>query len=255
MMAVRAELLYSRRMSEPETSPQAASAEPPKPMPFAIMRNAHEALRASIRLQEQKLDAGDAAAFREEWQTFQRALAVHMAMEDDSMFGLLDEVGAGAITSAKLPAEHAEDSRLAAAVDAALGQADASALRPAWSAWKEDHLHHLAHEEEVMMPLTMKTAATPEARARVVHDRLLGPSENMPNFDWYIGWVVRMLSQHGSGAQPANVATRVFAWGLQHACSPSQWSRLRPIVERNCTPAIWAELTSKFGLNGDGPIV
>ena len=41
----------------------------------------------------------------------------------------------------------------------------------------------------------------------------------------------------------------------QHACSPSQWNRLRPIVERNCTPAIWAELSSKFGLNGDGPIV
>jgi hypothetical protein len=224
-------------------------------MPFAIMRNAHEALRASIRLQEQKLDAGDVPTFREEWQTFQRALAVHMAMEDDFMFDLLDSISAAAITSAKIPAEHVEDMRLAAAVDAALKGADASALRAAWSAWKEDHLHHLTHEEEVMMPLTMKTAATPEARARVVHDRLLGPSEKLPNFDWYIGWVVRMLSRHGSAGQPANVATRVFAWGLQHACSPSQWSRLRPVVERNCTPEIWAELTSKFGLDRDGPIV
>jgi hypothetical protein len=224
-------------------------------MPFAIMRNAHEALRASIRLQEQKLAAEDVPAFREEWQTFQRALAVHMAMEDDSMFDLLDGVSGGAISSAKLPAEHVEDSRLAAAVDAALSGADVTALRAGWSAWKADHLHHLAHEEEVMMPLTMKTAATPEARARVVHDRLLGPSENLPNFDWYIGWVVRMLSEHGSEGQPANVATRVFAWGLQHACSPGQWNRLRPIVRQNCTPAIWGELSSKFGLNGDGPIV
>jgi hypothetical protein len=242
-------------MSEPKPSPQSASVEPPRPMPFAIMRNAHEALRASIRLQEQKLDAGDVPTFREEWQTFQRALAVHMAMEDDFMFDLLDSISAAAITSAKIPAEHVEDMRLAAAVDAALKGADASALRAAWSAWKEDHLHHLTHEEEVMMPLTMKTAATPEARARVVHDRLLGPSEKLPNFDWYIGWVVRMLSRHGSAGQPANVATRVFAWGLQHACSPSQWSRLRPVVERNCTPEIWAELTSKFGLDEDGPIV
>jgi len=247
-----ASLAQRPSMSDPKP---AASADPPKPMPFAIMRNSHEALRASIRLQEQKLEAADRAAFGEEWRTFRRALAVHMAMEDDAMFGLLDEVGSGAITSAKLPAEHVEDSRLAAAVDAALGGADASALRTAWSAWKEDHLHHLVHEEEVMMPLTMKTAATPEARARVVHDRLLGPGESLPNFDWYIGWVVSMLSQHGSAAQPANVATRVFAWGLQHACSPSQWNRLRPIVRSNCPPAIWDELTSKFGLNGDGPIV
>jgi hypothetical protein len=243
------------------TPPSAPTAEPPRPMPFAIMRNAHEALRASIGVQEQQLEAGQAAAFRAEWQNFQRALAVHMAMEDDAMFALLDEVGAGAISAAKLPAEHLEDIRFAAAVDAALDAAregsergDAGALRAAWSAWKEDHLHHLAHEEEVMMPLTMKTAATPQARARVVHERLLTPSEKLPDFDWYIGWVVNMLSRHGTAAQPANVGTRVFAWGLQHACSPGQWNRLRPIVERNCTPEIWAELTSKFGLAGEGPI-
>jgi hypothetical protein len=147
-----------------------------------------------------------------------------------------------------------EDVRLAAAVDAVLAQGDARALRSAWSAWKEDHLHHLTHEEEVMMPLTMKTAPTPDARARIVHDRLLVTGEKLPDFDWYIGWVVNMLSRHGSETQPANVATRVFAWGLQHACSRDQWNRLRPVVERNCTPAIWEELTSKFGLDGDGPI-
>jgi hypothetical protein len=229
-------------------------AEQPKPMPFAIMRNSHEALRASIRVQEQELEAGDLAGLREEWLRFQRALKVHMAMEDDSMFGLLDEVGAGAITSAKLPAEHLEDQRLAAAVGAALARGDAGAVRTAWSAWKEDHLHHLTHEEEVMMPLTMKTAPTPEGRARIVHDRLLRPGERLPNFDWYIGWVVGMLSQHGSTGQPANVATRVFAWGLQHACSPGQWNRLRPIVESNCSPAIWAELAEKFGLSGEGKV-
>jgi hypothetical protein len=242
-------------MSDRKISSQAASGEAPKPMPFAIMRNAHEALRASIQLQEQKLDAGDMAAFLKEWRMFQRALVVHMAMEDDAMFALLDDISGGAITAAQLPAEHVEDERLAAAVDMTFAKGDASALRAAWSVWKEHHLHHLEHEEEVMMPLTMKTAATPEARARVVHDRLLAPTETLPDFDWFIGWVVRMLSEHGSTGEPANVATRVFAWGLQHACSPSQWQRLRPIVEHNCTPAIWAELTSKFGLNGDGPIV
>ncbi len=230
-------------------------AEQPKPMPFAIMRNSHEALRSSIRVQEQHLEAGDTAGFREEWQRFQRALAVHMAMEDDSMFGLLDEVGGGAISSAHLPAEHVEDRRLAADVDAALDRGDASSLGAAWSTWKEDHLHHLAHEEDVMMPLTMKTAPTPEGRARVVHERLLGPAEKLPHFDWYIGWVVGMLSRHGSSGQPANVATRVFAWGLQHACSPSQWSRLRPVVEGNCTAPIWAELAEKFGLSGEGKLV
>lgn len=235
------------------SSSQNMAAGAPRPMPFAVMRNAHEAMRASIGLQGQRLQAGDLDGFGREWETFRRALSVHMAMEDRFMFELLDDVGAGAITTARLPEEHVEDARLAEAVDAAL-EAEPGGLRAAWSAWKEDHLHHLAHEEEIMMPLVMKTAGSPEAVARVFHERLLVPSESLPDFDWYIGWVVRMLSEHGSEAQPANVATRVFAWGLQHACSPQQWRRLRPIVERNCTPAIWAELTSGFGLNEDGPI-
>jgi len=35
----------------------------------------------------------DVAALAEEWRTFKRALAVHMAMEDDFMFALLDGDG------------------------------------------------------------------------------------------------------------------------------------------------------------------
>ena len=241
-------------MSDTQSSSPVAPAEAPRPMPFAIMRNAHEALRASIHLQEQKLDAGDAAGFHEEWQTFQRAIAVHMAMEDDAMFALLDDVGAGAITAAKLPAEHLEDVRLARVVDDVLGSGDPSTLRAAWTAWKDDHLHHLTHEEDVMMPLTMKTGPTPDARARIMHDLVLVPSEALPGFDWYVGWVVHMLSRHGSATHPPAVATRGFAWGLQHACSPAQWDRLRPIVERNTTAEIWAELAAKFGLGGAGGI-
>lgn len=239
-------------MSDPR--PQTGGAEAPKPMPFAIMRNAHEALRASIVLQAQRLDAGDVRGFAGEWRTFQRGLAVHMAMEDKFMFGLLDEVGSGGISAAGIPAEHLEDLRFAAAVDAALAGGDAKAVREAWAAWREDHLHHLQHEEDVMMPLTQKTAATPEARARVAHDRLLVPSEALPDFDWYIGWVVRMLSTHGSEAQPASVAVRVFAWGLQHACTPAQWRRLGAVVKQNCAPAIWSEIAPKFGLEDEGKI-
>ena len=116
-------------------------------------------------------------------------------------------------------------------------------------------MHHLAHEEEVMMPLVLKTASSPEGLARVVHERLLVPGERLPNFDWYIGWVVRMLSEYGSTEQSPSVATRVFAWALQRVCSPVQWARLRPVVESNCSPVIWAELVAQFGLDGEGMIV
>jgi hypothetical protein len=242
-------------MTDSESSAVATNPDQPRPMPFAIMRNVHEALRASIQLQQKALDAENEIAFRDEWGTFQRALSLHMAMEDEAMFGLLDKVGTGAITMANLPEEHEEDIRLSAAVESALGMSDLTALRNAWTTWKDAHLHHLAHEEQVMMPLTMKTATTAHGRALVVHDVLVVPFESKPDFDWFIGWAVHMLSHYGSNEQPANVATRVFAWGLQHACTPDQWRRLRPIVQQNCAPEIWAELAEKFGLNGEGAIV
>jgi hypothetical protein len=221
------------------------------------MRNVHEALRASIASQRTRLDADDLPRFSAEWSDFQRGLSVHMAMEDEAVFPLLEEVSRGAVTAAKLPDEHLEDMRLAAAVNAALAAApvDKLALRTAWTAWEADHLHHLLHEEEVMMPLTQKTAPTPEGRARVVHDRLLSSGERQPDFDWFIGWVTRSLNGYASAAMPTNAALRGFAWGLQAACSPAQWQRLRPIVRSNCSEALWTELAAALGLDRDGYIV
>ena len=164
------------------------------------------------------------------------------------MFDLLDSVSDGAITAAALPAEHLEDMRLLADVEACLADGQISALRQAWDTWRRDHLHHLEHEEEVMMPLTMKTGGSPAERARTVHERILLPSESLPDFDWSIGWVIGKLSREGSASQPPAVATRVYAWGLQHACSPDQWNRLRPIVREHCTPEIWEELARDYGL-------
>ncbi len=238
----------------PHQAPALQQAETPKPMPFAIMRNAHEALRASISVLSAALVCADRPGFGGEWLRLQRALAVHMAMEDQALFPLLDAASGGAITAAGLTGEHEHDRRLAAAVDAALDDDDLAALHRAFPVWRDEHLHHLEHEEAVMMPLTMKTAPTPEGRARVVHERLLTPSAELPSFDWFIGWVVAQLSTHGSTAQPPAVATRVFAWGLQHASSSVQWQRFRPIVERNCPPAMWAELAAGFGLDGAGKI-
>ena len=223
-------------------------------MSFAILRNTHEAFRTSIRLQQQALRLNDATSFRTEWQAFKRAHAVHVAMEDHTMFALLDEVGANAITAAGLPDEHVEEERFAARVDTALASGGSALLYGSWTVWKDVHLRHLLHEEKIVTPLTMKTASTPQARGRIVHERVLKPTEGLPDFDWSIGWVVRQLSDFGSTAQPPHVATRVFAWGLQNACSRSQWRRLRPIVQRNCTPALWAEMASKFGLDGEGAI-
>jgi hypothetical protein len=71
-------------------------------------------------------------------------------MEDHTMFALLDEVCDGAITAARLPDEHVEDERLVARVDAALAADNLALLCGTWAAWKDEHLRHLAHEEEIV---------------------------------------------------------------------------------------------------------
>jgi hemerythrin-like domain-containing protein len=241
-------------MSPPRS---AVAAEAPKPSPFGIMRNVHEALRASIASQRSLLDAGDLPAFSAERSDFSRGLTVHIAMEDEAMFPLLQEVSLETMTSAMLPDEHREDMRLTATVNAALAAApvDKETLRAAWSTWADDHLHHLTHEEEVMMPLIQKTAPTAEGRARLVHDRLLSAGERQPDFDWFVGWVTRRLNGYASATMPANASLRGFAAALQSASSPAQWRRLRPIVRSNFSEAVWAELVAKAGLDGDGHIV
>lgn len=48
------------------------------------------------------LEKGALDDFRQEWRNFQRCRQTHLAMEEDAVFSLLDDVGDGAITEAGL---------------------------------------------------------------------------------------------------------------------------------------------------------
>jgi len=130
----------------------------PQPMSFAILRNTHEVFRKSIELMSASLNKGALDEFRQEWRNFQRCRQTHLAMEEDAVFTLLDHIGDGAITEAGLGQEHVDDLANAELVGKALTIED---VKPAFDSWKVHQLNHLAHEERVMGPLTMKTALTP----------------------------------------------------------------------------------------------
>jgi len=230
----------------------------PQPMSFAILRNTHEVFRKSIDLMSESLDKGaeslDKGAldeFRQEWRNFQRCRQTHLAMEEDAVFTLLDHIGDGAITEAGLGQEHVDDLENAELVGQALTIEDA---QQAFSAWKVHQLNHLAHEERVMGPLTMKTAATPAERGQVVHDTLLPPAIKHGDFDWYLGFVVERLTAYGTSNQEPGVAVRVFVWGLQYAADAEQWENWKPIVRDNTSDGIWGEMVEKFQIDGEGKI-
>ena len=105
-----------------------------------------------------------------------------------------------------------------------------------------------------MGPLTMKTAATPAGRGQVVQDRLVLPAIANGDFDWYLAFVIRRLTAYGTGQQPANIAVRVFAWGLQYAATPGQWDLWKNIVQDNTSNEIWSEMVEQFQIDGEGKI-
>jgi len=224
-------------------------AQTPKPMSFAILRNTHEVLRKSITLMREYLDKGTLGEFRQEWSDFRRCRSSHTAMEEGAVFSLLDEVSGGVITEAGLMQEHADDEVNAKLVESAT---IADEVARAFEVWRTHQLNHMAHEEKVMGPITMKTSPTPEGRGQVVQERLLLPAIEHGDFDWYLAFVIERLTAYGTGQQPPNVAVRVFAWGLQHASTPSQWDLWKKIVQDNTSNEIWQEMVEQFQIDGEG---
>jgi len=226
-------------------------AQSPQPMSFAILRNTHEVLRKSIGLMDVYLDKGALGEFRQEWRNFRRCRRSHVAMEEAAVFSLLDEVSGGVITEAGFMQEHEEDELNARQVEQAETNDEVARV---FETWKTHQLDHMAHEEKVMGPLTMKTAPTPEGRGQVVHDRLVVPAIKYGDFDWYLAFVIKRLTAYGTAQQPPSIAVRVFAWGLQYASTPTQWESWKRIVQDNTSNEIWQEMVEKFQIDAEGKI-
>ena len=80
-------------VSGPPPTADVKKITPNPAVPFAVMRNSHEAMRMSIKnVLSIHIENGDIAKFRVAWIDFQRAMEVHMEMEDKDMFPLLNSV-------------------------------------------------------------------------------------------------------------------------------------------------------------------
>jgi iron-sulfur cluster repair protein YtfE (RIC family) len=226
---------------------------------FAVMRNSHESFRMAIKVMEGLIDGGSSNfdALSTSWTEYQRCLTVHSIMEDVDMFPLIDEVNG---SPTRLEDLHARDISDVEAVDRVLANIrnDPNGVESAertwsdlallWKTWQANHLDHFKKEEDVMMPLVMKTGSSPAQRARVVHSRLITPAfhRDAGEFVYYIGWCVSMLCRFGSTQQSPEVATRVFVRALHSSSSSAQWDLLLPAVKANCSEEVWTQLVDAY---------
>jgi hypothetical protein len=217
--------------------------EQPRPMVFAVMRNTHEAFRMAMKEMNESLS--DKAQFESKWNPFKQALKVHMALEENTMFPILNASNSNVTTP--LSVEHDDDAKQISAVDDALAAGGGAGLQAAYATWHEAHLKHLTHEEDIMMPLLPKLVEappTPKKLGAVMHKILA--NESMEHLNFLVKYTVGLLTRHGSTTNDAATATRVFVWGLQYSSSDEQWAVWSPIIKQATTEAIWNEMVDKF---------
>jgi hypothetical protein len=118
----------------------APPADPPRPMPFAIARNCHEALRGGLKDCKAAVESGDLETFTAEWNDYCRACKVHAEMEDlpGGMFAMMDErqvLSNSTFISNKLSLSNDQDSTLSGSMAWQKNQGFGRLTRM-WMAWK-----------------------------------------------------------------------------------------------------------------------
>ncbi len=192
--------------------------------------------------------------FIELWSQFQRALSVHMQLEENGLFPLLDSVGNSAVSEAGLRDEHTHDLKLQEAVNKAISERNHVALRQAFEAWREDHLAHLIHEEDIMMPIVPKTGSNCIEHGQVVNQRLLSIGQSEKEFDWALAWILQNLSRAKTTNPPPEMMVRVFVWGLHYSADDNQWQRWLPVIKTNVSPDLFQQMVNNIRIDRPGRV-
>ena len=222
------------------------------------MRNCHETFRKGIsEILTPLIEIDDHKEFFKSWTDFQRCLHFHFVMENNYVFSLLDELCTGdqKKVSETFSEEHDKDAELIDNVKKEF-LANGSVSKATYIEWKDHFLHHLQHEEKVMMPLTAEVhPSNPDRRYKVMFSRVINPLFNdyRKEFLFFVGYNIKILSTYGSTRNTAATAARVFAHGLQVVTTPEQWSLVLPVIKENvATKAIWDEMVQDYFIENPG---
>lgn len=206
--------------------------------PFAFMRLTHDALRSGFAAVHAAANAGDLEIAAAQWHALCAVIALHMKQEETSFFPLLDRLFDQAVAKANLRDTHERELAHEERVEAAIEAQDRAALVAALDAWAPDFEAHLAHEEEVMMPLTDRVATTPEGRAAAVNEIL--------NVDWealrtsqlpYVAHALASTKPYGT--------VRMFVSAVQ-AAAGGKYEELQPVL-RDALPAEMVAMLVEHG--------
>jgi hypothetical protein len=210
-------------------------------------------LRGDLKLLQASAEKGDLAEFSSRWTAFHRFLKVHMAMEDNGMFGLLDSSFDNAISKESIAGEHTHDKAESAAVQAAIDAGDIAAVKAAWAPYHTHHLEHLVHEEKVLMPLVGRLGGGDGLkRTALFNKHIVAPGLATGDFDFFVSHGVGILAAHGSTEHDAKTASRVFANAIRGCTPPDLWAHLLPIVKAAMPAEVYEAAVEVGDIDGPG---
>jgi hemerythrin-like domain-containing protein len=211
-----------------------------------MMRLAHEAVRLDLDEIEELFKEKNFAKLRVVWAKLDRFVQLHMRHEEELFFPILDKEFDDAVADAKLRDEHTSDIAerekirdliQAAADDKDEEDDDVSKLEKKLKTFVEHHRFHLEHEEEVMMPKTMKLGSLPE-RCAIVNSLIALDRDEFRNF--MFPHVVEKLA---AGRPPPMLAN--YLKGVRAASFYPEWVDMALIA--------WDVLPEKIKKNPEHP--
>jgi hemerythrin-like domain-containing protein len=164
-------------------APEQGTAERPRPMVFALMRNGHEVLRGAMEDVSDDLEKGNKDAACAAYLELQQWSALHQLMEDGhndgktpkGLFAILDAEFDGIAQKNGLRDDHDKLDVMEDAMTAACNNKNTSLeeLKALWGEFKTAYGAHLKKEEGVMMPQVMQLVKRGENLTLIMQTEIL----------------------------------------------------------------------------------
>jgi Hemerythrin HHE cation binding domain len=232
--------------------PTINAGDPPKPMPMAIMRNAHEVIRGAVKDIQAALDMGDveeAAAIYAELAFFSNQ---HMLMEEGvdggpkGLFQMMDDHADGVASKAGLRNQHPTITQLEKELEQHLiTSPDMQKAKQAWTKFATENEAHLIEEERVMMPCVMGMAKGGKPVKLYMKTYFLPVITNDDaTMERFLKFGNRVLERHdGIEGKPR---VRVFDHAFWAVATPEQWNKWNVWIQESLSPPKYKQVMGEI---------
>ena len=222
----------------------------PKPVPMAIMRNAHEVIRGAMQDIQEALDKDDFETAREMWHRFNRFSDLHMKMEEGNkdsnlagLFGLVDEHRDKAAKKAGLRHQHSNLYELEEdVVDIFEKAPDVDRAKEVFPIFRQENENHLKEEEDVLMPEIRKMMKSGVQVKKLIQTEIVPVLlQNEGDIEFFVRFGNEVLARHESDEK-----TRVRVWNqaLWSLATPEQWKEWKVWIKDSLSEENNAEVNA-----------